>query len=117
MYHSHSNRVHTDFTRRYVFLTVHSGLIYNNLVPFRFTHIYVTFRYFLSSTSTNDQLYILTDIIYYTDTPSNIRRILTRCFIYTVAEMYLTCNTFLGSDPFIVQAAIKPTNVNEGFMF
>ena len=54
-----------------------SGIGHNNLTTYRLTNGYVNFQCTLSSTSLNAQLYVLMDIIYHTDNPSNVRHILT----------------------------------------
>ena len=56
-------------TRKYGFRTVWSDLSQNNII---------TFRYALSSKKLNDRLYVLTEMIYYTDNISHVRRNLTR---------------------------------------
>ena len=64
-YHSHSKTFHHSDVH---FRPVRSDISYNNLT---------NFRYALSSALLNDLLYVLLDIIYHTDNPFCVRRIIT----------------------------------------
>ena len=91
IYHYYSNRFHTFFHLNIQFSFTHSGLSQNTLTTFRLTPIHVTFRYTLSSTLLNEELFVLMYISYYIDNPLNviwIIKIITPFINFTIIMLH-----------------------------